>query len=151
MNYIYAELNTNWLEDYNDEPMVITRREYLNLLRTINAKLDISDAANTLYAVDDLQRQVNISYTSQATNDTIVLRDSNGQVIVPQTPTSDTHSTSKYYVDASDTSTLNASKDYSDSILVDAKSYSDNILVEAKSYTDSRFIVTSVIIDEESE
>lgn len=55
--------------------------------------------SSTVYAIDDNENQVQVPYSSNVEEDTLVLRDENGQVLVPTTPVDDNNATSKEYVD----------------------------------------------------
>ena len=64
----------------------------------ISNKVDKTSSQNKLYGTDGSGNQTTISYDSVPTGN-IPRRDSNQQIDVPQTPTSNTHATSKKYVD----------------------------------------------------
>ena len=65
----------------------------------LGTKLDKKTNTNTLYGVNGSGNQSQYAFGSNVTNNNIVQRNGNGQVLVPQTPTDNSHSTSKYYVD----------------------------------------------------
>ena len=70
-----------------------------NRITYVELKTDI----NSVYATNGSGEQVMIPYGTLAVAGMLVRRVSNGQVIVPETPTDNLHSTSKKYVDDNDT------------------------------------------------
>ena len=56
---------------------------------------------NTVYGINASAQQTNVPYGVLVVNNALVQRGETGQIIVPQTPTADTHATSKKYVDDS--------------------------------------------------
>lgn len=69
-----------------------------------NTKVSVSDGylVDTLYgqAAGSGNGQTHVPYSSTATANSIVQRDANGQVLVPETPTANNMAASKAYVDA---------------------------------------------------
>lgn len=62
--------------------------------------LDQQYSQNNVYGIDNGGNQVTIPFGTDTGANKIAQRDSNGQINVPQTPTSDNHATSKKYVDS---------------------------------------------------
>lgn len=62
-------------------------------------KLNKSNIGNILYANDNNGNQTQVFFGMGALGGRVVQRDSNGQINVPQTPTSNDHAASKKYVD----------------------------------------------------
>ena len=65
----------------------------------LDTKVDKIDSASKVYVTDNNGNQSNIGYDISNTANTIVERDNNSQINIAQTPTSDSHATSKKYVD----------------------------------------------------
>ena len=61
--------------------------------------VDQTNDANKLYGTSNSGAQTTLGYGTTAVAGNIVQRDSNGQIVVPQTPTDNSHATSKQYVD----------------------------------------------------
>ncbi len=59
----------------------------------------LSREGNIIYATDINSDQIELEYSTSANANEIPQRDSNGQINVPLTPTSNAHATSKKYVD----------------------------------------------------
>ena len=70
-----------------------------NIQTQLDNKRDKVTSASKVYVTDSNSTQSSISYTTANTASTIVQRDSNSQINVAQTPTDNTHATSKKYVD----------------------------------------------------
>lgn len=65
----------------------------------LGTKVDKLTSGNKVY-VHNGSTQTDIAYGTAATASNIVQRDSDGQIIVPETPTADSHAASKKYVDS---------------------------------------------------
>lgn len=72
-----------------------TQTQVNNLL---DDKVDKKTTANTLYGVNGSGTQTQYSFGSAVGNNWVVQRDANGQVLVPETPNSDSSATSRKYV-----------------------------------------------------
>lgn len=68
----------------------------------LGGKVDKTTSVNKLYGTNALGQQVALSYGENANEYTIVLRTANGDIIVPTTPSGNSHATSKQYVDTQD-------------------------------------------------
>lgn len=64
-----------------------------------NGKVDKTSSASKIYGTNASGNQTTISFTSSNSGSTIPLRNNDGNIGVALTPTDNTHSTSKYYVD----------------------------------------------------
>lgn len=67
----------------------------------LNAKLTQQAVASTVYGINGSNTQVNIGYSNAATNSTLGLRTTSGQLVATD-PTAPAHLTTKNYVDAQD-------------------------------------------------
>lgn len=65
----------------------------------LDGKVAKVTSSSKVYATDSSGNQTSLSYTDSNTASTVVMRDSSSQVNVAQTPTANTHATSKKYVD----------------------------------------------------
>lgn len=72
-----------------------TKTQVDNLL---GDKVDKKTTVNTLYGVNGSGTQTQYSFGSEVGNNWVVQRDANGQVLVPETPNSDSSATSRKYV-----------------------------------------------------
>lgn len=79
-----------------------TVADYLDIA-TQKSYLQKKSLINTVYGISNTGAQVMIGYSANANPSALVLRDSDGQVNVPQLPIDNEHATSKKYVDDIDT------------------------------------------------
>ena len=66
---------------------------------SLNDVVRITNYASKIYGTNTQGGQTTLNYSTSATANYIVQRDSNGQVLVPETPTADGQASSKKYVD----------------------------------------------------
>lgn len=80
----------------------IQQSKIQNLTTDLANKVDKTSTAYQLYGTAGANTQITITYKTDNTASTIVQRDSNSQINVAQTPTQNTHATSKKYVNDED-------------------------------------------------
>ena len=90
-------------EKYSVSSTVVNGQNYIaSSIAVYNAladKVDKITTANSIYVVSSSGTQSSIKYGTAATANQFPIRDTAGQLIVPATPTTATHATSKSYVD----------------------------------------------------
>lgn len=92
-------LDSDLVDDSNAAHKFVTTTDKDNW----NNKVDKTTAGSQVYVTTAGGAQTSVKYTANVENGTIVQRgSSNGQIAVPQTPTSDGHAASKKYVDTQD-------------------------------------------------
>jgi len=74
----------------------------------LSGKVDKTSDGSKLYGTLGNGNQTTLGYGSSVTNNNIVQRNNSGQVLVPNTPSDNSHATSKYYVDTQDSALDNA-------------------------------------------
>jgi hypothetical protein len=71
-----------------------------DLTTSVNNRVLMSSTANRIYSTNASGGQFLLPYSATVQAASVVMRTANGDVNVPDTPTSDTHATSKKYVDS---------------------------------------------------
>ena len=80
----------------------IQQSKIANLTTDLASKVSKTVTAYQLYGTAAANTETTLTYTTENTASTIVQRDSNSQINVAQTPTQNTHATSKKYVNDQD-------------------------------------------------